>query len=189
MGLGACRCRCGLRVGHISGGHLNPAVTLALVSTGAFPAAEAPAYLLAQFLGAWLGAATVFAYFRPHFAATTDKDTKFAVFATLPAINKPFNNLLSEVIGTFVLVLGIMGIGANRLADGINPLLVGLLVVLIGLALGGTTGYAINPARDFAPRLAHFLLPVPGKGGSHWGYAWIPLAGPIIGGTAAAQFC
>ncbi|WP_448518515.1 MIP/aquaporin family protein [Rhodoflexus sp.] len=175
-------------VGRISGGHLNPAVTIALAATGAFPTADVPAYLLAQLIGAFLGAATTFAYFRPHFAATADKDTKLAVFATLPAIDKPLNNLLSEVIGTFVLVLGIMGIGANQLADGINPLLVGLLVVLIGSALGGTTGYAINPARDLGPRLAHFLLPIPDKGSSNWGYAWIPIVGPIIGGTAAAQF-
>lgn len=175
-------------VGRISGAHLNPAVTLAMASTGAFPTADVPTYLMAQFIGAFLGAALTFAYFRPHFAATADKDTKLAVFATSPAINKPLNNLLSEIIGTFVLVLGIMGIGANQLADGINPLLVGLLVVLIGLALGGTTGYAINPFRDLAPRLAHFLLPIPDKGSSNWGYAWIPVAGPVIGGTAAAQF-
>ena len=175
-------------VGRISGAHLNPAVTLAIASTATFPVADVPAYLLAQIIGAFLGAAATFAYFRPHFAATTNKDTKLGVFATSPAIDKPLNNLLSEVLGTFMLVLGIMGIGANQLADGINPLLVGLLVVLIGLALGGTTGYAINPARDFGPRLAHFLLPIPDKGSSHWAYAWIPIVGPIIGGTAAAQF-
>lgn len=175
-------------VGRISGGHLNPAVTLALASTGTFPMADVPAYLLAQFIGAFLGAAVTFAYFRPHFAATTDQDTKLAVFATSPAIDKPLSNLLSEIIGTFVLVLGIMGIGANQLADGINPLLVGLLIVLIGLALGGTTGYAINPFRDLAPRLAHFLLPIPNKGSSNWSYTWIPITGPIVGGIAAAQF-
>ncbi|MDW8205036.1 MAG: MIP/aquaporin family protein [Cytophagales bacterium] len=175
-------------VGRISGGHLNPAVTLALASVGAFSATEVPTYLLAQLVGAFLGAVTVFAYFRPHFAATASKENKLAVFATSPAIEKPLNNLFSEIISTFVLVLGMMGIGNNQLAEGLNPLLVGLLVVLIGLTLGGTTGYAINPARDLAPRLAHFLLPVPEKGSSHWQYAWIPVVGPIVGGVAAAQF-
>lgn len=169
-------------VGEVSGAHLNPAVTLALALTGGFPWEKVPGYVLAQLLGAFCGAVLVWLHYLPHWEKTGDPATKLAVFATGPAIRDWSANLLSEIIGTFVLVFGVLAIGANRLAEGLNPLLVGLLVVSIGLSLGGTTGYAINPARDLGPRLAHALLPIPGKGPSDWSYAWIPVIGPVIGG-------
>lgn len=175
-------------VGAISGAHLNPAVTLALASTGAFPWSDVPLYILGQMLGAFLGAVMVWLQYYPHWRATDDPGLKLAVFSTGPAIRSTGANLLSEIIGTFVLVLGILAIGANRFTEGLNPLIVGFLVVGIGLSLGGTTGYAINPARDLGPRIAHALLPIPGKGSSDWGYAWIPVAGPIIGGILGALF-
>jgi glycerol uptake facilitator protein len=175
-------------VGSYSGAHLNPALTLGLAASGTFAWDLVPGYLLAQFLGAFLGAVVVYLHFLPHFKATPDPAGKLAVFCTAPAIRQPLANLLSEFVGTFVLVLGISAIGANQLAQGLNPLLVGLLVVGIGLSLGGTTGYAINPARDLAPRLAHFLLPIAGKGSSDLGYAWVPVAGPVLGGLYGAVF-
>jgi glycerol uptake facilitator protein len=110
------------------------------------------------------------------------------VFSTSPAIPHTFSNLLSEMIGTFILVLGLLFIGAGEFTEGLNPFAVGLLIVVIGMSLGGTTGYAINPARDLGPRIAHFLLPIPGKGKSNWGYAWIPVVGPIVGGALGAVF-
>jgi glycerol uptake facilitator protein len=171
-----------------SGAHLNPALTLALAATGSFPWEKVAPYVIAQFIGGFLGAVVVFLHFLPHFKVTPDPGAKLAVFCTAPAIRQPFANLLSEFIGTFMLVLGISAIGANQLAQGLNPLLVGLLVVVIGASLGGPTGYAINPARDLAPRLAHFLLPIVGKGGSDWGYAWVPVLGPLLGGVYGAVF-
>ncbi|GEN22335.1 glycerol uptake facilitator protein [Halomonas cupida] len=175
-------------VGQFSGAHLNPAVTLALASIGEFPWRDVPGYVLAQMLGAIVGASVVWLHYAPHWQATSDSDAKRAVFCTDPAIDRPLANLISEIIGTFVLVLGILAIGANRFTDGLNPLIVGLLVLAIGLSLGGTTGYAINPARDLGPRIAHALLPIPGKGSNQWRYAWIPVVGPLIGGLAGAQF-
>lgn len=175
-------------VGSYSGAHLNPALTLALAASGTFAWENVLSYLTAQFIGAFLGAVVVYFHFLPHFKATPDQAGKLAVFCNSPAIRQPFANLLSEFIGTFILVLGISAIGANQLAQGLNPLLVGVLVVSIGLSLGGPTGYAINPARDLAPRLAHFLLPIAGKGGSDWGYAWVPVLGPVLGGTYGAVF-
>lgn len=169
-------------VGQVSGAHLNPAVTLALALTGGFSWEKVPGYVLAQLLGAFCGAVLVWLHYLPHWEKTGDPATKLAVFATGPAIRNWSANLLSEIIGTFVLVFGVLAIGANRLAEGLNPLLVGLLVVSIGLSLGGTTGYAINPARDLGPRLAHAVLPIPGKGSSDWSYGWIPVVGPVIGG-------
>jgi len=170
-------------VGNYSGAHLNPAVTFAFAITGDFPWKDVPTYILAQMLGAIVGATIVFFHYLSHFKATADQATKLGVFATIPAIRHTFSNLLSEIIGTFILIFGLLFIGANKFAEGLNPLAVGLLIVAIGMALGGTTGYAINPARDLGPRIAHFILPIPGKGNSDWGYAWIPVVGPLLGGA------
>lgn len=172
-------------VGPISGAHINPAVTLGLAATGAFPWADVPMYITAQMLGAIAGATGVYLHFLPHWKGTKDADLKHAIFCNAPAINRRYANLLSEVIGTFVLLFGLMAIGANSFSEGLNPLVVGLLIVAIGLSLGGTTGFAINPARDLGPRIAHFLLPIHGKRDANWGYAWIPVVGPIIGGIYA----
>lgn len=175
-------------VGQISGAHINPAVTLGLAIAGNFPWSKVPEYILAQMIGAFLGACIVYLHYLPHWRATEDKATKLGVFSTGPAIPHTFSNLLSEIIGTFVLVLGLQAIGANKFTEGLNPLIVGFLIVAIGLSLGGTTGYAINPARDLGPRIAHALLPIVGKGDSNWGYAWIPVVGPILGGMFGALF-
>jgi glycerol uptake facilitator protein len=173
-------------VGRISGAHLNPAVTLALAATGALDWALVPTYLLAQMLGAMLGAVLVYLHYLPHWARTEDPGAKLAVFCTAPAIRNTTSNFISEFLGTFVLLFGLMALGATHFADGLNPLVVGALVLAIGHSLGGTTGYAINPARDLGPRLVHALLPIPGKGGSDWGYAWIPVLAPIAGGICGA---
>lgn len=175
-------------VGSVSGAHLNPAVTIGLALIGKFPWENVPTYILAQMIGAFLGAVLVWLHYLPHWKETEDTDLKLAVFSTGPAIRSKGANLLSEMIGTFVLVLGILAIGANKFTDGLNPLIVGFFIVSIGLSLGGTTGYAINPARDLGPRIAHFVLPITGKGSSDWGYAWIPVVGPILGGVLGALF-
>lgn len=175
-------------VGAFSGAHLNPALTIGLASIGEFPWADVPAYILAQLIGAIVGAVIVYFQYLPHWKETEDAGAKLGVFATAPAIRHPLSNLTSEIIGTFILVLGILMIGANEFTEGLNPLIVGALIIAIGLSLGGTTGYAINPARDLGPRIAHFLLPIPGKGSSDWSYAWVPIVGPIIGGTFGALF-
>ncbi|KAB7673057.1 MIP/aquaporin family protein [Bacillus sp. B1-b2] len=175
-------------VGSFSGAHLNPAVTIAFAITGDFAWNQVTEYILAQMIGAILGACIVYLHYLPHWGATNDPGAKLGVFATGPAIPHTFGNILSELIGTFMLVLGLMFIGANNFTDGLNPLAVGLLIVVIGMSLGGTTGYAINPARDLGPRIAHFLLPIAGKGNSNWSYAWIPVLGPIMGGSLAAIF-
>lgn len=173
-------------VGSISGAHLNPAVTIALAIEGSFAWNEVPGYIFAQLLGAIAGAIIVYLHYLPHWKITNDPAVKLGVFATSPAIPHTFSNLLSEIIGTFILVLGLLFIGANDFTEGLNPIAVGLLIVVIGMSLGGTTGYAINPARDLGPRIAHFILPIPGKGKSNWGYAWIPVIGPIMGGSLGA---
>lgn len=175
-------------VGPFSGAHLNPAVTLGLAAIGSFPWGDVPAYLTGQMIGGFIGACIVYLHYLPHWDAADDPAVKLGIFCTGPAINRSWANLLSEIIGTFVLVVGILTIGANRLADGLNPLIVGFLIVAIGVSLGGTTGYAINPARDLAPRIAHAVLPIAGKGGSNWRYAWIPVVGPVIGGVFGACF-
>ncbi|WP_026696123.1 MIP/aquaporin family protein [Peribacillus kribbensis] len=175
-------------VGSVSGAHLNPAVTLALAIDGSFPWKDVPGYILAQMIGAILGSALVFLHYLPHWKATNDPGAKLGVFATGPAIPHTFSNLFSEIFGTFILVLGLLFIGANKFTQGLNPIAVGLLIVVIGMSLGGTTGYAINPARDLGPRIAHFLLPIPGKGSSNWGYSWIPVVGPLLGGAFGAVF-
>ena len=187
-------------VGRISGAHLNPAVTIGLAAIGSFPWAEVPGYIAAQLVGGFLGAVLVWVMYFPHWRVTADPGAKLAVFCTAPAIRSTGANLIGEVIGTAVLLFGILAIAANAstlskpgdvdlsfvFSRGLQPLLVGVLVLGIGLSLGGPTGYAINPARDFAPRVAHALLPIPGKGGSDWGYSWIPVIGPIIGGIIGA---
>ncbi|SFA88935.1 glycerol uptake facilitator protein [Lentibacillus halodurans] len=175
-------------VGQFTGAHINPAVTLGFAAAGEFPWTKVPMYISAQMIGAFIGAVIVFFNYLPHWRETEDKGAKLAVFSTDPAIRSPFSNLVSEMIGTFVLLFGLMFIGANEFTEGLNPLIVGLLIVAIGMSLGGTTGYAINPARDLGPRIAHALLPIPRKGGSDWGYAWIPVVGPILGGIYGAVF-
>jgi glycerol uptake facilitator protein len=172
--------------GSISGGHLNPAVTLALAAVGEFAWPLVPQYLLAQFLGAFLGACLVWLHYLPHWRVTPDPATKLAVFCTAPALPSVASNCFSEFLGAFVLLFGLSALGAHHFAEGLNPLAVGALVLAIGLSLGGTTGYAINPARDLGPRLAHFLLPVADKGSSQWSYAWIPVLAPIVGGVCGA---
>jgi len=173
-------------VGQISGAHLNPAVTLAFAAQGAFPWAKVPMYILAQMLGGIMGGMVVWLHYLPHWRETESQAAKLGVFCTAPAIRSKWSNLIGEVIGTFVLVTGLLFIGANKFTEGLNPLIVGLLIVAIGVSLGGTTGYAINPARDLGPRIAHFILPVAGKGKSDWRYSWIPVVGPILGGVYGA---
>jgi glycerol uptake facilitator protein len=174
-----------------SGAHINPAVTISLAVTGQFAGAfsgwgAAIGYIIAQFLGAFVGAVIVWLAYLAHWGETEDEGLKLGVFCTAPAIYNTPANVITEIIGTFVLVFGILGIFGNDLAPGLAPLLVGLLVVGIGLSLGGPTGYAINPARDLGPRIAHAVLPIAGKGGNDWGYSWIPVVGPIIGGILGA---
>jgi glycerol uptake facilitator protein len=175
-------------VGSFSGAHINPAVTLGLASVGEFPWAKVPLYILAQMIGAIIGACIVFLNYLAHWKITEDQGAKLAVFSTGPAVRSPFSNLVSEIIGTAVLVMGLLFIGANQFTDGLNPLIVGALIIAIGMSLGGATGYAINPARDLGPRIAHALLPIPGKGSSDWSYAWVPVVGPIFGGIYGAVF-
>ncbi len=173
-------------VGSISGAHINPAVTIGLMTSGDFPADKMLGYVAAQMIGAILGATLVWIHYLPHWGQTEDKDTKLGVFSTSPAINNPLPNLVSEIIGTFALVFVIQLIGANKFTSGFNPIAIGALIVAIGVSMGGTTGYAINPARDLGPRIAHFILPIKGKGDSNWIYAWIPVIGPILGGIQGA---
>lgn len=171
----------------ISGAHLNPAVTIGLASAGKFAVAKVPGYLAAQFAGGAMGALLVWLTYRDHFQPTEDAGAKLAVFCTGPAIRHPLSNLFSEIIGTFVLVYGVLHIASPAGGLGsLDALPVALVVFAIGLSLGGTTGYAINPARDLGPRLMHFLLPVAGKRDSDWSYAWIPVVGPFFGGGLAA---
>ena len=169
-------------VGQFSGAHINPAVTLSLAVTGQFSWAQVPGYIICQFLGAFTGGVIVWLAYLAHWEETEDAGLKLGVFCTAPAIYNTPANIITEIIGTFVLVFGVFGILANDLATGLGPLLIGLLVLGIGLSLGGPTGYAINPARDLGPRIAHAVLPIAGKGGSDWGYAWIPVVAPVIGG-------
>ncbi len=205
-------------VGDISGGHINPAVTVGLAAAGEFPWSDVAPYVAAQMLGGIAGAALVFLFYRDHYALGDDADAKLATFATMPAIRHTSSNLLSEAVGTAVLVLAVLlavdpalmidsaandakmnGAATSGAPDAqlelqptpiglgtLGALPIGLLVFSIGLSLGGTTGYAINPARDLGPRIAHALLPVPNKRDSDWGYAWVPVFGPILGGLAAA---
>jgi glycerol uptake facilitator protein len=175
-------------VGRISGAHINPAITLGLAAIGKFPWSSVPLYLAAQFLGAFLGAVVVWLAYLAHWPATEDRGAKLGVFSTVPAIRHLPMNLLTEIIGTFVLMFGVLAILANTgpIQSGLTPLLIGFLVWSIGLSLGAPTGYAINPARDLGPRLAHALLPIAGKGDSDWSYSWVPMVGPVIGGLLGA---
>lgn len=173
-------------VGHISGAHINPAVTLALYASGDFEGSLVVGYILAQLGGAFTGAVAVWIFYTGHWSRTENPALKLAVFCTAPAIRNTGANLFSEVFATLILVVALLFIGANRFADGLNPLVIGALISSIGFSLGGTTGFAINPARDLGPRIAHALLPIPGKGPSDWSYSWIPVAGPVLGGLLGA---
>lgn len=169
-----------------SGAHLNPAVTIALAVGGKFNWADVPMYIAAQFAGAMVGSLLVWLAYKPHFDASADADGKLAVFCTGPAIRKPVSNLLTEITGTFMLLFAALHIsGKPEYLGAVDALPLALLVLAIGLSLGGPTGYAINPARDLGPRIVHALLPIQGKRNSDWGYAWIPVVGPILGGIAA----
>lgn len=180
--------------GPYSGAHLNPAVTLALAISGKFEWAQVPVYALAQLLGAMLGAFLVWVKYKDHFAVTEDKGLKLASFSTGPAIKNTAANLTSEIIGSFVLLFVIFYFTPAELSDSKTPVGLGslgaipvmFLVWAIGLSLGGTTGYAINPVRDLGPRIMHSILPIPAKGSSDWAYSWIPVVGPLIGGSLAA---
>ncbi len=174
-------------VGSISGAHINPAVTLGFAFVGEFPWEKVPGYILSQIAGAFCGAAIVWIFYIPLWSKTDDKGAKLATFATVPAVRSYVHNLISEIIGTAVLIFSLLFIGTTNFTEGLNPLVVGALIMVIGFALGGTTGFAINPARDLGPRLAHFLLPISGKGGSDWRYAWVPILGPILGSFLGAS--
>ncbi|MFO7777686.1 MAG: MIP/aquaporin family protein [Nitriliruptoraceae bacterium] len=174
----------GVFVGASSGAHINPAVTFGLLAAGtSFTAAEFIAYLGGQMVGAFLGSAIAYLAYKDHFDATEDPGLKLAVFSTGPEIRNPVMNMITEAIGTFVLVFVILSFG--RSPNELGPVAVGFLVLGIGASLGGPTGYAINPARDLGPRIAHAVLPIKGKGDSDWGYAWVPVVGPILGGVLA----
>ncbi|MBX3252530.1 MAG: aquaporin family protein [Chitinophagaceae bacterium] len=170
-----------------SGAHLNPAVTIGLAVEGSFEWEKVPAYILAQFIGAFIGAFVVWISYRPHFDATENADFKLAVFCTSPAIPNALYNCITEMAGTFVLVLGALLLAKPDMKLGsLDALPIALLVLGIGLSLGGPTGYAINPARDLGPRIMHAILPIKGKRDSNWSYAWVPVAAPIAGGVLAA---
>jgi glycerol uptake facilitator protein len=171
----------------VSGAHLNPAVTLALVLAGKFSFSLLPLYVCAQMLGAMFGAFLVWVAYKKHFDATQDADLKLAVFCTSPNIRSYWFNILTEVIGTYVLSLAVLYMAAPEVGLGsLNALPVAIVVLGLGLSLGGPTGYAINPARDLGPRIMHFFLPIPGKRDSDWGYSWVPVIGPLIGASLAA---
>jgi len=174
--------------GWVSGAHINPAVTIGFLSIGQMAVGTAVMYIIGQFIGAFLGAVLVWLAYYKHFEATSNADLKLAVFCTGPAIRNLGWNLVTEIIGTMMLLWGVLGIfnANNGIGSGLGPYAVGILVFSIGLSLGGPTGYAINPARDLGPRIAHFILPIPGKRDSDWGYSWIPVVGPIIGGIIGA---
>ena len=174
-------------VAAFSGAHLNPAVTIALAMVDKFEWSGVPEYIAAQFLGAFIGASLVWLFYRPHFGLTEDQDLKLACFCTAPAVRNPISNLASEIVGTFILVFAVLFLAVSVFGLGaLDALPVGLLVLAIGLSLGGTTGYAINPARDLGPRIMHAVLPMPGgKRDSDWGYSWIPVVGPLIGSVLA----
>jgi glycerol uptake facilitator len=175
-------------VGQFSGAHLNPAVTIGFAVEGRTEWGDVPEYLAGEFVGAFIGAILVWLAYLNHWRETEDPGLKLAVFCTAPALRNPVANVITEVIGTFALVFSIMAFFADEATAGtaLGGLIVGLLVLGIGLSLGGPTGYAINPARDLGPRIIHAILPIPGKGGSDWGYSWVPVVGPLIGGVLAA---
>jgi glycerol uptake facilitator protein len=174
-------------VAAFSGAHINPAVSVGLAIAGKFQWSMVPLYIAAQFIGAFIGSFLVWLLYRPHFAMTENKDLKLAVFCTGPAVRDTLSNLINEIIGTFLLVFAVLFLAVAVFGLGaLDALPVGLLVLAIGLSLGGTTGYAINPARDLGPRIMHAILPMPGgKRDSDWGYSWIPVVGPFIGAALA----
>ena len=170
-----------------SGAHLNPAVTLAMAAVGRFPWSDVPGYVVSQMLGGMAGALLVWMVYRKHFDSTPDSNAKLAVFCTGPAIRNPVGNLLSETVATFVLIYGILHMATPKIGLGaMDALPVSLLVLGIGVSLGGTTGFALSPARDLGPRIVHAILPIPSKRDSDWSYAWVPVFGPILGGLLAA---
>ena len=183
---------CGVLVaGPISGAHLNPAVSIGTALAGTFDWALVPGYIVAQMLGAFCGATLVYIYYKDHFDATAEKDAKLGVFCTIPAIRNLWRNTFCEAVGTFVLVFVILALSTkgNVPEVGMGDLgafPVTMLIMAIGMSLGGATGYAINPARDLGPRIAHALLPIKGKGGSDWGYSLVPIVGPTVGAALAA---
>ena len=164
----------------VSGALFNPALTIALAIVGQFTWSQVVPYIIAQLLGAFLGAVVVYITYYNHFEETEDQNSKLGVFCTIPEIEDHKINFLTEFIGTFVLTFAVLGIGAQNIDYGVKVIIIGCLIWAIGLSLGGPTGYAINPARDFGPRLAHFLLPIPRKGSSKWEYAWIPIVAPSL---------
>jgi len=181
--------------GEFSGAHINPAVTIGLAAAKTFPWAKVPLFLAAQFMGGAAGAFLVWLFYKDHYYATTDQGAILATFCTGPAIRKPLSNLISEVIGTFVLILAVLYIAGPKVASTTMEFKVGMgslgaipvafVVMGIGMSLGGTTGYAINPARDLGPRLIHQLVPIKNKGASDWAYSWVPVVGPILGALLA----
>jgi glycerol uptake facilitator protein len=178
-------------VGEFSGAHINPAVTLGFAVIGNTEWSDVPEYLAGEFLGAFIGATLVFLAYFAHWRDTNDEDAqakKLSCFSTIPAIRNTPANVATEFVGTFMLLFLVLAVGGFQPAgaSGLTPLLVGLIVFAIGLSLGGPTGYAINPARDLGPRIMHAILPIPGKGTSDWGYAWIPVLAPIAGGICGA---
>ena len=173
----------GVYVAFPSGAHLNPAVTVANLVLGNITFVQSIFYFLGEFLGAFLGAVLAWVAYKQHFDVEEDAGAKLAVFSTAPAIRNPAWNLATEAIGTFVLIFWILNSGGTP--SGLGPLAVALVIVGIGASLGGPTGYALNPARDLGPRIAHAILPIKGKGSSDWGYSWVPVVGPIIGGVLA----
>lgn len=173
-------------VGWLSPGHFNPAVTLGLAIAGKFPWVSVFPYFIAQIAGGFVGGILVWLTYYPHWAETKDQDAILSTFCTQPAIRKFPANFFTELVGTFVLVYGILAFTKGSFTNGLSPYIVGMLITSIGLSLGGPTGYAINPARDFGPRLAHQVLPIANKGGSDWAYSWVPIFGPLAGGSLAA---
>ena len=183
---------CGVLIaGPYTGAHLNPAVTLGLAAAGKFPWEYVLPYIVSQIAGGILGAVIVYVFYKDHFDATAEAETKLGVFATIPAIKNYRRNMICEIVGTFILVLVILFMSDKENSSevglgSVGALPVALLVVVIGMSLGGTTGYAINPARDLGPRIAHAILPIKGKGSSQWSYSWVPIVGPLLGGVLAA---
>lgn len=186
LGWGAAVAIAAYASGFLSFAHLNPAVTIGMAINGTIGWDAVIPYIAGQMLGAFIGAVLVYLQYLPHWKETEDQAAILGTFSTGPAIRNYASNLISEIIGTFVLVFVLLAFGISRFGDGLTPLAVGVLILAIGLSLGGPTGYAINPARDLGPRIAHAILPIPNKGDSDWGYSWVPVVGPIIGGILAA---
>ncbi|EPH93196.1 channel protein, MIP family [Enterococcus faecalis 13-SD-W-01] len=186
LGWGAAVAIAAYASGFLSFAHLNPAVTLGMAINGTIGWDAVFPYIAGQMIGAFIGAVLVYLQYLPHWKETEDQAAILGTFSTGPAIRNYASNLVSEIIGTFVLVFVLLAFGISKFGDGLTPLAVGVLILAIGLSLGGPTGYAINPARDLGPRIAHAILPIPNKGDSDWSYSWVPVVGPIIGGILAA---